>query len=170
MKDINKLINELIAYGTKTGLIDEADKVYTINRLLELFKLDEYEADDTSGSEEESKGRVLNEILDDMMDYALSEGIMENDTVTFRDLFDTKIMGLITPAPSIVRSKFDALYKESPEAATEYYYDFSKATNYIRTDRIARDEKWITATEFGDLDITINWSKPEKDPRDIAAA
>lgn len=170
MKDINKLINELIAYGTKTGLIDEADKVYTINRLLELFKLDEYEADDTSGSEEESKGRVLNEILDDMMDYALSEGIMENDTVTYRDLFDTKIMGLITPAPSIVRSKFDALYKESPEAATEYYYDFSKATNYIRTDRIARDEKWITATEFGDLDITINLSKPEKDPRDIAAA
>ena len=170
MKDINKLINELIAYGTKTGLIDEADKVYTINRLLELFKLDEYEADDTSGSEEESKGRVLNEILDDMMDYALSEGIMENDTVTFRDLFDTKIMGLITPAPSTIRSKFDALYKESPEAATEYYYDFSKATNYIRTDRIARDEKWITATEFGDLDITINLSKPEKDPRDIAAA
>ena len=170
MKDINKLINELIAYGTKTGLIDEADKVYTINRLLELFKLDEYEADDTSGSEEESKGRVLNEILDDMMDYALSEGIMENDTVTYRDLFDTKIMGLITPAPSTIRSKFDALYKESPEAATEYYYDFSKATNYIRTDRIARDEKWITATEFGDLDITINLSKPEKDPRDIAAA
>ena len=111
MKDINKLINELIAYGTKTGLIDEADKVYTINRLLELFKLDEYEADDTSGSEEESKGRVLNEILDDMMDYALSEGIMENDTVTYRDLFDTKIMGLITPAPSTIRSKFDALYK-----------------------------------------------------------
>ena len=170
MKDITKLINELIAYGTKTGLIDEADKVYTINRLLELFKLDEYEADDTSGSEEESKGRVLNEILDDMMDYALSEGIMENDTVTYRDLFDTKIMGLITPAPSTIRSKFDALYKESPEAATEYYYDFSKATNYIRTDRIARDEKWITATEFGDLDITINLSKPEKDPRDIAAA
>lgn len=170
MKDINKLINELIAYGTKTGLIDEADKVYTINRLLELFKLDEYEADDTSGSKEESKGRVLNEILDDMMDYALSEGIMENDTVTYRDLFDTKIMGLITPAPSTIRSKFDALYKESPEAATEYYYDFSKATNYIRTDRIARDEKWITATEFGDLDITINLSKPEKDPRDIAAA
>ena len=170
MKDINKLINELIAYGTKTELIDEADKVYTINRLLELFKLDEYEADDTSGSEEESKGRVLNEILDDMMDYALSAGIMENDTITYRDLFDTKIMGLITPAPSTIRSKFDALYKESPEAATGYYYDFSKATNYIRTDRIARDEKWITATEFGDLDITINLSKPEKDPRDIAAA
>ena len=170
MKDINKLINELIAYGTKTGLIDEADKVYTINRLLELFELDEYEADDASGSEEEIKGRALNEILDDMMDYALSAGIMENDTITYRDLFDTKIMGLITPAPSIVRSKFDTLYKESPEAATEYYYDFSKATNYIRTDRIARDEKWITATEFGDLDITINLSKPEKDPRDIAAA
>ena len=79
-------------------------------------------------------------------------------------------MGLITPPPSVVRAEFDKLYKESPKAATEYYYSFSKATNYIRTDRVAKDEKWVTSTEFGDLDITINLSKPEKDPRDIAAA
>ena len=172
MKDIYRLIDELITYGSRNGLIDKSDKVYTINRLLELFELSEYIApEDISGSDEEiHEGRVINEILRDMTDYALSAGIMKNDTITYRDLFDTKIMGLITPAPSIVRSKFRNYYKESPEAATSYYYDFSKATNYIRTDRIAKDEKWITATEFGDLDITINLSKPEKDPRDIAAA
>ena len=105
-----------------------------------------------------------------MIDYARENGLLKTDTVTGYDLFDTAVMGLITPPPSVVRNKFNTLYSQSPIAATDYFYKFSKATNYIRTDRIEKDEKWVTSTEFGDLDITINLSKPEKDPRDIAAA
>lgn len=95
---------------------------------------------------------------------------MEDDTITTKDLFDTKIMGLLTPAPSVVQKKFEEEYSHSPKAATEFYYAFSKATNYIREDRIAKDEKWVADTEYGPIDITINLSKPEKDPRDIAKA
>mgnify|MGYP002265902296 FL=1 len=95
---------------------------------------------------------------------------MEDDTITNRDLFDTKIMGMLTPAPSVVRKIFADKYAVSPKEATDYYYAFSKATNYIREDRIAKDEKWVTETEYGPIDLTINLSKPEKDPRDIAKA
>ncbi len=189
MKDICSLIFELVSYGKNKGLIDKADEVYTTNKLLELFQIDEYKLDNISDTQNvnqqddnEQNTRELYFILEDMMDYAVENGIMENDTITYRDLFDTKIMGLITPPPSVVRTKFNKLLngdngsnstdakKENAKKATEYYYGFSKATNYIRVDRIAKDEKWITSTEFGDLDITINLSKPEKDPRDIAAA
>ncbi len=184
MKDICTLIFELVSYGKNKGLIDTADEVYTTNRLLELFQIDEYKLDNSSDTQNVNQQddnnqnvRELHFILEDMMDYAIENGIMENDTITYRDLFDTKIMGLITPPPSVVRAKFNELLNgdggsNSADAkkATEFYYDFSKATNYIRADRIAKDEKWITSTEFGDLDITINLSKPEKDPRDIAAA
>ncbi len=189
MKDICTLIFELVSYGKNKGLIDTADEVYTTNKLLELFQIDEYKLDNSSDTQNVNQQddnnqnvRELHFILEDMMDYAIENGIMENDTITYRDLFDTKIMGLITPPPSVVRAKFNELLngdsgsnsagekKENAKKATEFYYDFSKATNYIRADRIAKDEKWITSTEFGDLDITINLSKPEKDPRDIAAA
>jgi len=184
MKDICTLIFELVSYGKNKGLIDTADEVYTTNKLLELFQIDEYKLDNSSDTQNVNQQddnnqtvRELHFILEDMMDYAIENGIMENDTITYRDLFDTKIMGLITPPPSVVRTKFNELLNgdsgsNSADAkkATEFYYDFSKATNYIRADRIAKDEKWITSTEFGDLDITINLSKPEKDPRDIAAA
>ena len=112
----------------------------------------------------------LADILSGITDYAVSQGLLQQDTVTYRDLFDTKIMGLITPPPSVVRAEFERKYNISPKEATDYYYNFSKATNYIRTDRIAKDVKWTTATDYGELDITINLSKPEKDPRDIAAA
>ena len=177
MKDINSLIDELMEYGLSNGLIDEDDKVYTTNKLLEFFKLDEY----TPANIDSNSSRELHLILEDMLDYAAETGLMENDTITYRDLLDTAIMGLITPPPSVVRKKFWDIYKGSTDEsedssqnsrkkATDFYYNFSKATNYIRTDRIAKDEKWITSTEFGDLDITINLSKPEKDPRDIAAA
>ena len=105
-----------------------------------------------------------------MMTYAFEKGIMKEDTITAKDLFDTKIMGCITPAPSIVRKKFKEKYDVSPKEATDFYYNFSQATNYIRKDRIAKDEKWVTDTEYGEIDITINLSKPEKDPRDIAKA
>ncbi|MBO4864426.1 MAG: UDP-glucose--hexose-1-phosphate uridylyltransferase [Eubacterium sp.] len=174
MNDINLLINELIEYGKRSGLIEEADVVYTTNKLLELFNVDEYtltpDTPDSPAVSPAASPRPLSDILDDMTDYAIANKMLEGDTITYRDLFDTKVMGIITPPPSVVRAKFEKLYAESPKIATDYYYKFSKATNYIRTDRIAKDEKWVTATEFGDLDITINLSKPEKDPRDIAAA
>ena len=113
----------------------------------------------------------LEEILKEMLDYAAEKGMLEADSVVYRDLFDTKIMGLLMPRPSEVIRKFYDLYKEvSPEAATGYYYDLSRNSDYIRRYRIARDKKWVAPTEYGDLDITINLSKPEKDPKAIAAA
>ena len=162
---INTYITELVNYGINKGLICEADRIYTVNRLIELFELDEYTAPDT-----EPQSRDLHFILEDMMAWAFEHGVMKSDTTAGKDLFDTKIMGLLTPPPSVVINKFNALLASSPKEATDWYYDFSKATNYIRTDRIAKDMKWLAPTEFGDIDITINLSKPEKDPRDIAAA
>ena len=160
---IDQLISELVAYGLENGLIDDADKVYVTNGLLELFQRQDYQEPEKLG-----KPRKLQLILDDLLEFALSQGILEDDTVTMRDLLDTKIMGILTPAPSVVRKIFEEKYQVSPKAATEFYYHFSQATNYIRTDRIIKDEKWETDTEFGKMDITINLSKPEKDPRDIA--
>lgn len=160
---MDKLISELVSYGINNGLIAADDKVYVINRLLELFDKKEF-----TWSDEEV--RPVHQILSDMMECALEQGIMEDDTITTKDLFDTKIMGLITPMPSQVRGKFKELYEENPKLATDYYYKFSQDTNYIRRDRIKKDEKWTTDTEYGQIDITINLSKPEKDPRDIAKA
>lgn len=161
--DIDKLISELVSYGMTNGLIAEDDKVYVVNRLLELFDKNEF-------AWTNEKVRPIHLILSDMMDYALEQGIMKDDTITTKDLFDTKIMGLITPMPSQVRENFKKYYIESPKLATDYYYKFSQDTNYIRRDRIEKDEKWTTNTEYGQIDITINLSKPEKDPRDIAKA
>ncbi len=159
------LIDELMAYAAENGLVGEDDRIWCINALLELYKEPEYRP-----SSAVPAGRELHLILEDMIEYAVANDILENDTVTGRDLFDTKIMGLITPAPSAVRAKFMELYAASPQKATDWYYKFSIATNYIRSDRIAKDIKWPAASPFGDLDITINLSKPEKDPRDIANA
>lgn len=160
---INKLISELVSYGLEHALINEEDKVYAVNRLLQLFGLQEYE-------EEKVTPRELYLILEDMLLYAYENGIIEDDTVTTKDLFDTKIMGVITPLPSMVRAEFRKRYEEYPKKATDYYYNFSQDTNYIRRDRIIKDEKWVTDTEYGPIDITINLSKPEKDPRDIVKA
>lgn len=162
---ITNWIKELVQYGKEQHLVDADDEVFVTNRLLELFGLSEYEEPDTI-----EKVRPVNEILEDMMDYAYREGIMKEDTITEKDLFDTKIMGCLTPQPSIVRRDFAERLQHSPKEATDYYYRFSIATNYIRKDRIAKDEKWVTQTEYGPIDITINLSKPEKDPRDIAKA
>lgn len=161
---INRLINELVQYGARTKLVDNEDRVYVTNRLLELFGQMEFT------EEAVLEERPLANILGDMCTFAYENGIIEDDTVTTTDLFDTKIMGLLTPPPSVVRSKFRELCTENSKWATDFYYEFSKNTNYIRTDRIAKDEKWITNTEYGPIDITINLSKPEKDPRDIAKA
>jgi len=162
---INTYITELVNYGIRNGLIDELDKVYSINRLAELMGLDEYVVPEIIPEE-----RDLHLILEDMMKWAFEHGILKSDTNANKDLFDTKIMGAITPPPSVVVNTFNNLRLRSPKLATAWYYNFSKVTNYIRTDRIAKDLKWVSPTEFGDIDITINLSKPEKDPRDIAAA
>ena len=161
---IETYIKELVTYGLNKGLVDPADEIYVTNRLLELFDIQEY------NEPAEIPSRPLVDILNDMLDYAYQHKLMEDDTITNRDLFDTKIMGMLTPAPSVVRKIFADKYAVSPKEATNYYYAFSKATNYIREDRIAKDEKWVTETEYGPIDITINLSKPEKDPRDIAKA
>ena len=163
---INEYINELVAYGLNHGLVDPEDEVYVTNRLLELFQLTEHEGT----AKEVRSERELSQILNDMLEYACRQGMLEEETITEKDLFDTKIMGILTPYPSVVRRQFWDKYNISPKAATDFYYQFSQATNYIRKDRIVKDEKWTANTEFGAMDITINLSKPEKDPRDIAKA
>lgn len=162
---INTYILELVNYGIRSGLIEESDRIYTTNRLAELLCIDEYITPAAS-----PETRELHLILEDMMNWAYEHGVMKSDTNASKDLFDTKLMGALTPPPSVVIKKFDELRAVSAKEATDWYYAFSKATNYIRTDRIAKDVKWLSPTEFGDIDITINLSKPEKDPRDIAAA
>ncbi|MBQ7776699.1 MAG: UDP-glucose--hexose-1-phosphate uridylyltransferase [Lachnospiraceae bacterium] len=164
---ITTYIEKLVAYGVITGLVPEADIVYTTNRLLELFGLDGLDE-----AEEEISVQIedLEEILKGMLDYACKKGMIE-DSVTYRDLFDTKIMSLLMPRPSEVIDNFWSLYEEeSPQAATDYFYDLSRNSDYIRRYRICKDRKWVTETPYGDLDITINLSKPEKDPKAIAAA
>ena len=164
---IQKNIRKLVQYGLQTGLITEADKIYTTNRLLELFHLDEPE----DGEEEPGMSvDELEEVLSAMMDYAYEQGIMTENSIVYRDLFDTKIMSMLVPRPSEVIAEFEARYGKSPEEATEYFYKLSQDTDYIRRYRIMKDQKWIAPTKYGDLDITINLSKPEKDPKAIAAA
>ncbi len=165
MENINSLIRQLVDYGLDKELVVKADEVYTINRILEVLKLDEYIEPETS-----PKDRELEQILADILDFAYENGLIESDSVVYKDLMDTKIMGCLTPAPSVIIDKFNSLYKESPKKATDFYYSFSCNTDYIRRYRIAKDMKWTADTEYGSLDITINLSKPEKDPKAIAAA
>ena len=160
---MNNAIEQLVSYGLKRELIQPEDAVFVRNQLLMTMGLDEFVP---CGSGE---ALPLPEILDILTENAVQRGICD-DNGTARDLFDTKLMGCLTPWPSTVRSTFVSLYKQRAEAATDWYYRFSQDTNYIRRDRIARDVKWVTPTAYGDLDITINLSKPEKDPKAIAAA
>ena len=165
--DIQVLIRKLVSYGVQTGLVPEEDVIYTTNRLLELFELDELEDRDNVTMREDE----LEEVLKGMLDYAYEKGILKENSVVYRDLFDTKIMGLLMPRPSEVIRHFHELYEQvSPEAATDYYYKLSRDSDYIRRYRICKDMKWVAPTKYGDLDITINLSKPEKDPKAIAAA
>lgn len=165
VKMIQQNIKKLVKYGLLTGLIEKEDEIYTTNRLLELFGLDELEeGGDVSMSEEE-----LETVLKEMLDYACEKGLIE-DSIVYRDLFDTKIMGLLTPRPSEVIRTFRGKYENDPKEATDYFYKLSRDTDYIRRYRIEKDQKWISTTKYGDLDITINLSKPEKDPKAIAAA
>ena len=174
---IQEKILELTEYGLVTGLAAPEDKRFTINRLLELFQLDELEDEVAAAYEkrepmtQETAEDALEGILTEMLDYAAEQGLMPEDTITYRDLFDTKIMSMLMPRPSEVITKFRGLYNhQSAQAATDYFYKLSCDSNYIRRYRIKKDLKWTADTEFGILDITINLSKPEKDPRDIAKA
>ena len=169
---IQENIRELVQYGLLTGLVEKEDEIYTTNKLLELFGEEEYPfefGEETERTEEEAVKR-LPELLTEMMDYAVNKGIMQEDGVVYRDLFDTKIMSCLVGRPGEIIRKFWAEYEKSPEAATEFFYKFSQDTDYIRRYRVCKDEKWIAPTKYGDLDITINLSKPEKDPKAIAAA
>ena len=164
--EISKLISKLVKYGIITGLVEKEDIIYTTNRLLMLFKVDEaYE-----GEAGEVKVEDLESILKGMLDYAYENKLMEDNSIVSRDLFDTKVMGCLVNLPSTIINKFNNLYKENPEKATNYFYKLSCDSDYIRRYRIKKDQKWITSTQYGDLDITINLSKPEKDPKAIAAA
>ncbi len=165
---IGKNIAKLVQYGLQTGLIAEEDKVYTTNRLLELFCLD---GPEESGEKAAMSIDELETVLSEMMDYAYEQGIMTENSIVYRDLFDTKIMGMLVPRPSEVIRTFRELYeKDSPRAATDYFYKLSQDSDYIRRYRIRKDQKWTADTRYGALDITINLSKPEKDPKAIAAA
>ena len=158
-------LNALLQYAIDTGLIQREDRVCACNRLLEIFSLDEIPAEDTPLAAD----APLETILDALCDAAVARGLID-DNITARDLFDTKLMGALTPWPREVQAHFRALYAESSELATDWYYRFSQDTNYIRRDRIKKDLKWVYNGQYGPLDITINLSKPEKDPRAIAAA
>lgn len=160
---IEKSIRKLICYGKQNNFFSERDEIYVTNRILEILNMDSIDCD------EEFENINLASTLDEILDYAVENGIIE-DGIVSRDLFDTKIMGAMLPRPSEVTDKFNSIYNQSPLAATDWYYDFSCNSNYIRRDRIAKDVKWVTSTEYGNLDITINLSKPEKDPKAIAAA
>ncbi|GAB5081668.1 UDP-glucose--hexose-1-phosphate uridylyltransferase [Hominimerdicola sp. 21CYCFAH17_S] len=158
-------IKKLIVYGIETGLIEDEDRVYSINRILEALQLDEYEE-----PKEEYHNIDIEITLKELTDYACENGLCEN-SVVYRDLFDTKLMGLLTPRPSEVNRTFWGLYNNSsPNKATDYFYKLSQDSDYIRRYRIKKDMRWIAPTEYGELDITINLSKPEKDPKAIAAA
>ena len=161
---INTSIRKLINYGLECGLIEKEDEIYTINRVLEILNLDEY-----NEPSEECEYDGLEEILSEILAFAVETGLIEDD-ITSRDLFDTKVMSALVPRPSEVISDFNDLYEISPEMATDYYYKLSRDTDYIRRYRIKKDMKWKTETEYGEIDITINLSKPEKDPKAIAAA
>ncbi|MBO5031216.1 MAG: UDP-glucose--hexose-1-phosphate uridylyltransferase [Lachnospiraceae bacterium] len=168
---ITENIANLVNYGIAAGLLNEADKIYTTNRLLELFGIEEYEEPAQLDDITNPAAYDLESLLQEMLGYAAEQGLMPDDSIVYRDLFDTKIMGCLVPRPSEVIDTFQKLYDEKgAEAATDWYYNFSQNTDYIRRYRIARDMKWKADTEYGEMDITINLSKPEKDPKAIAAA
>ncbi|MDO4168837.1 MAG: UDP-glucose--hexose-1-phosphate uridylyltransferase [Lachnospiraceae bacterium] len=161
---IDERIAQLVQYGLTTGLVPEEDKIYTTNQILEVMHLDSYDAPETV---EEAP---LEEILEDLLVDAYQRGLMENDGVVQKDLFDTKIMNCLMPRPSEVAKTFWSKYEQSPVEATDYYYKLSQDSNYIRRDRIKRDMRWSVESDYGTIDISINLSKPEKDPKAIAAA
>lgn len=161
---LDKNIKKLVQYGIDKNLISEVERNYSTNMLLDIFWKKDYTDADINGED-----IVLDNILTNLTDEACKMGLIE-DSITYRDLFDTKLMNCIMPRPTQVIDKFWQKYAVSPASATEFYYEFSQNTNYIRRTRVAKDLKWSVPSKYGDIDITINLSKPEKDPKAIAAA
>lgn len=164
MSMLNAEIKKLVQYGINTGLLPECERIYATNLLLELFHEDSFE-DCEIGQEE----LELETILLNLLDEACRRGIIE-DSIGYRDLFDTKMMNCLVPRPYQVREEFFKRYEKSPREATEYFYKLSQDSDYIRRYRIKKDMKWKVDSAYGEIDITINLSKPEKDPKAIAAA
>lgn len=160
--NINTAVKSLVRYAIDNEMIEKWDEIWAINTVCQALNMDSFEDCEAENAE-------LEDILASILDYAVENGLCE-DSVVYRDLFDTKIMGLLTPRPSEIISKFQFLYIRDKKSATDYYYKLCQDSDYIRRYRIKNDLKWITKTEYGDIDITINLSKPEKDPKAIAAA
>ena len=157
-------IKKLVQYGINTGLTPESERIYTTNLLLDVMKEDSYEDVPC-----DLDNIILEDVLAELLDEAIKRGIIE-DSITYRDLLDTKLMNCLMPRPSQIQAEFWKKYEISPKNATDYYYKLSQDSNYIRRYRIRKDRKWTVDTDYGTLDITINLSKPEKDPKAIAAA
>lgn len=164
VSELDKNIKKLVQYGINSGLIPESERNYSTNMILDAFGKDDYSDPDISGEEIN-----LDNILDNLLDIACEMKLIE-DSITYRDLFDTKLMNFIMPRPSQVSEIFWKKYNNSPKEATDFYYDFSTKTNYIRKSRVEKDLKWTVPSQYGEIDITVNLSKPEKDPKAIAAA
>lgn len=162
---IDNAVSKLATYALRTGLIEASEYTWAVNTILDVLKLDSYTDPCQDWGELE-----LAPILDELLDDAHARGVLTENYVVYRDLFDTELMGRLTPRPAQVIERFQNLYEQDPKLATDWYYQFSQNTNYIRRDRIAKDMQWKAPTEYGELDITINLSKPEKDPKAIAAA
>lgn len=166
---LNENIKKLVEYGIETGLTPECERIYTTNLLLEMFHEDSYEAVEVQKIPVDDDGEGLEQVLSELLAEAVKRGIIE-DSIGYRDLFDTKLMNCLLPRPAQVQKKFWEHYGHSPEEATAYYYKFSRDSDYIRRYRVKKDMKWKVDSPYGEIDITINLSKPEKDPKAIAAA
>ena len=164
--DINLLIDQLVLYAIRQQLITPQDRTWAVNELLAILQLDEYTPTGFNGKTPDYPCEILSNICD----WAAKKGLISPDTVTMRDLFDTKLMGVFAARPSEVTKEFFALCKKNPKKATDKFYHDARALDYIRTARVAKNLAWKARTPYGSLDITINMSKPEKDPKDIAAA
>ncbi len=162
---VDQAIKNLVEYGFQKGLLKEEDKIYAVNQILDVLKLDEYNEPEAADAEID-----LEATLKELLDSAHETGVLQENSVVYRDLLDTRLMNCLMPRPSEVIKEFWSRYEQSPKEATDYFYQLSQDSDYIRRYRVGKDLKWKTATKYGDLDITINLSKPEKDPKAIAAA
>jgi UDPglucose--hexose-1-phosphate uridylyltransferase len=164
MDMLQESIKKLVQYGIDTGLTEECERAYVTNLVLDVMQEDEYTDPDCDLS-----NIVLEDVLADLLDEAVAKGLIE-DSVVYRDLFDTRLMNCLCPRPATVQKTFWEKYEKSPQDATDYFFNLSRNSDYIRTYRVKKDKKWTVDTDYGTLDITINLSKPEKDPKAIAAA
>ncbi|WP_128894879.1 UDP-glucose--hexose-1-phosphate uridylyltransferase [Longirhabdus pacifica] len=168
--NIYSSINRLLQYGVNKKLLQHSDVDDARNRLLHVLQLDEYDHPYEANESEESIPETPVNILADMLDWAFEHGLLQENTVTYRDLLDTALMACLMPRPSEVNERFFSYYENGPKTATNYFYQLSHDSYYIRTDRVQKNEHWLSSTDYGDMEITINLSKPEKDPKAIAAA